>query len=72
MDRPMPYMIYEQYKTEVKRAYRGSEKLDELYAQAKSYREWLEALQIDERIRNSMVESVQAIEEAFRELIRNP
>jgi len=65
----MPYMIYQQYITEIKRAYAGHEDLNELYSDAKSHREWLEALQIDGKLRSSLVEPISAVEGAFLDLL---
>jgi len=65
----MPYMIYQQYITEIKRAYAVHEDLNELYSDAKSHREWLEALQIDEKLRSSLVEPISAVEGAFLDLL---
>ena len=65
----MPYMIYQQYITEIKRAYAGHKDLKELYSETKSHREWLEALQIDRKLRNSLVEPISAVEGAFLDLL---
>jgi hypothetical protein len=65
----MPYMIYQQYISEIKRAYAGHEDLNGLYSNARSQREWLEALQIDEKLRSSLVEPIAAVEAAFLDLL---
>ena len=61
----MVYMIYQQLKTEVTNAYRGRDNLDGLLAEAATYREWLESLEIDEGMKGSLVEPIVAIEEAL-------
>ena len=68
----MPYMIYQQYTTAVKQAYGEDDSVEELYAQAKACREWLDSLQIDAKLRGPMVEPVAAVEEAFKDLLPRP
>lgn len=65
----MPYMIYQQYKTAVKQAYRGADNIEELYASARSCRSWLASLKIDPKLRNELVEPLTWVEEAFEELL---
>jgi hypothetical protein len=65
----MPYMFYQQYTTAVRRAYAGDDSVEELYAQAKACREWLDSLKIDAKLRDPVVEPVAAIEEAFKDLL---
>lgn len=65
----MPYMIYQQYITAIKNAYHGDASVPELYEQAKSCREWLASLKIDQKLRDPMVEPVAAIEEALKDLL---
>ena len=66
----MPYMIYQQYKSAIKAAYRNDESLSEMYSSAKSCRRWLNSLEIDPRLRNPLVEQIAWIEDAFEELLR--
>lgn len=65
----MAYMIYQQVTTAVKQAYAGDEAVADLYAEARTCREWLESLKIDAKLRDPLVEPVAAIEEAFRGLL---
>ncbi len=65
----MVYMIYQQYKTAVKAAYRGSNDIDRLFHEAQFFREWLESLAIDQDLRDVLVEQVKALEEGFEELV---
>ena len=67
----MPYMIYQQYITAVKENYTGRDNLLELHAEAKRYRTWLEGLNIDQKLKDSLVEPVAAIEGAFLDLAGN-
>lgn len=65
----MPYMIYQQYITAIKENYAGREDLKEMAAGAKNCRIWMQGLEIDKNLRDSLVEPVQAIEEAFLDLL---
>lgn len=65
----MPYMIYQQYKSAIKAAYKGDEKAAEMYVSAKACRKWLSSLQIDPKLREPLVEQVTWIEDAFKELL---
>jgi len=65
----MPYMIYQQYKTAVKEAYAGDPSVAEQAAKARECREWLASLKIESGVRNQLVEQLEAIEEAFHDLL---
>ena len=65
----MAYMVYQQYLTAVKEAYAGSPDVFLLAAEAQSYREWLEALEINPHIRAVLVEQARALENAFNDLL---
>jgi len=69
MGDPMPYMIYQQYTTAVKQAYADGENISDLYAAAKTCRQWLASLKMDAKLLDPLVEPVAAIEEAFRDLL---
>jgi hypothetical protein len=62
-------MVYQQYVTAVKEAYSGRPNVDEMAKTAKSYRQWLESLEIDDTLRAGLVEPIQTIEEAFKDLL---
>ena len=66
----MPYMIYQQYKTAIKEAYADHDDLAGQIEAAKSYREWLESLQIDPKLSGPLVEPIAAIEQALIDLQR--
>ncbi len=66
----MPYMIYQQYKSAIKDAYRGDENTPEMYSSAKSFRKWLSSLKIDPKLRDPLTEQIAWIEDAFAELLR--
>jgi len=65
----MPYMIYQQYTTAIRQAYADDSDLEGLLKSAKTYREWLQSLRIDPRLRDPLVEPIETIENAFRNLI---
>jgi hypothetical protein len=65
----MPYMIYQQYATAIKRAYGEDEGIVDMVAEATSCREWLASLKIDPQLRNPLVEQIAWIEEAFKDLL---
>jgi hypothetical protein len=62
-------MIYQQYTTAVKRAYRERSDTAEEHRRARAFREWLEHLAIDDGIRGDLVEQALAIERGFEELL---
>jgi hypothetical protein len=62
-------MVYQQYVTAVKEAYAGRPNVDEMAKTAESYRQWLESLEIDDTLRAGLVEPIQTIEEAFKDLL---
>jgi len=63
----MAYMIYQQFKTAVKDAYAGRD-VDKLTQEAETFIEWIEALEINPQVRNTLLEQMKAIAEAFQEL----
>ncbi len=65
----MPYMIYQQYATAIKRAYGEDDGIVDMVAEATSCREWLASLKIDPQLRNPLVEQIAWIEEAFKDLL---
>ena len=64
----MPYMFYQQYATAIKEAYVDHDNIAELHAQAKAYREWLETLALEPHLLKPLVDPIDAIERAFRQL----
>ncbi|MGB3716645.1 MAG: hypothetical protein WA996_19670 [Candidatus Promineifilaceae bacterium] len=65
----MPYMIYQQYATDIKKAYDGDDTVASMHDQATQCREWLASLKMDPKLRDPLVEQVAWIEEAFRNLL---
>ncbi len=63
-------MIYQQYVTAIKEAYAGRAEVAELAKTAESYRQWLESLDIDDTLRAGLVEPIQTVEEAFKDLVK--
>ena len=61
-------MIYQQYTTAVKEAYTNHPDIAHHVAQAKACREWLASLTIKPEIRDSLVEQIRALEQAFEDL----
>ena len=62
------YMVYQQYTTAIKEAYANHPDLAHHLSTAAACREWLESLTIRPDMRQTLVEQMQAIEEAFRDL----
>jgi len=65
----MTYMIYQQYTTAVREAYTHHPDVAHHAAQAKACREWLASLAIKPEIRDSLVEQIRALEQAFEDLM---
>lgn len=63
------YMIYQQYTTAIKEAYAGEEDVARQAESARQCREWLESLRIDDQLRDSLVEPIEVLEEAFQDLV---
>jgi hypothetical protein len=66
------YMICQQYTTAIKEGYAGRPRseLKRQAAGAEKFREWLAALEINSQLRGPLVEQIEALEEGFRELMR--
>jgi hypothetical protein len=64
----MAYMVYQQYTTAVKRAYRGRPDVPDEHARARAFRGWLERLDIDPAIRAELVELALSLERGFEEV----
>jgi hypothetical protein len=62
-------MIYQQYQTAIKSSYSGKQDLQQQVSSARECREWLESLDIDVELRNSLVEPIQVLQQAFQELV---
>jgi hypothetical protein len=61
----MAYMVWARYTKAVLDAYRGSADAAEGLSRASAHRQWLESLRISEDVKDELVESAKAIEEAF-------
>jgi hypothetical protein len=68
----MAYMVFQQYTTAVKWAYRGRDDAATQLARAVEFRQWLEQLEIDESVRAELVEQARAIEHGFEEATAEP
>ena len=66
----MAYMIYQQYTSAIKAAYADNPNIAFEANTAKSYRQWLQALDISPHLRDPLVEQARALEEAFAEAAR--
>jgi hypothetical protein len=66
----MPYMFYQQYETAVKQAYSGHPDAARHAATATSCRKWLESLEITPQVRDTLVEQMRVLEEAFQDAAR--
>ncbi len=66
----MAYMVYQRLTTAVRDAYAGRIDVERHLADARACRAWLESLEIDPALRRSLVEPIEAVEEAFRGLAR--
>lgn len=64
----MAYMVYQQYTTAVLDAYSGRPEVGGHLEKARSFREWLESLEIQDSVRKALVEQARAVEEAFERL----
>ena len=67
----MPYMIYQQYITAIKEAYAGDDSVPEMAAKAEATRQWLSSLKIEPKLRYSLIEPIAAVEEAFKDLMKD-
>ena len=65
----MPYMIYQQYATAIKKAYEDDTSAADMHKKATECRLWLASLRIDPKLREPLVEQVTWIEEAFGDLL---
>ena len=64
----MAYMVYQQYTTAVLDAYAGRPDVAEQLESAQECRRWLQSLDIDPKIRATLVEQAQVLEAAFERL----
>jgi len=63
-------MIYQQYTTAIKKAYANHPDLVHHAKTAESCRQWLESLEINPNLRAALVEQIQTLEEAFKDLLK--
>ncbi len=68
----MAYMVYQQYTTAILDAYKGNPDAGQHFEKARSYRRWLQSLDIDSRVKNALVEQARTIEAAFERLNSRP
>jgi hypothetical protein len=64
----MAYMVYQQYTTAVLDAYAGRPDVAEHLESAQECLRWLQSLDIDPKIRATLVEQAQVLEAAFARL----
>ena len=65
----MAYMIYQRYTTAILEGYEDSGEVATNLDQARSYRRWLESLEIEAAVKATLVEQARTIEEAFERLV---
>ncbi len=65
------YMFFQQLANAVKQAYAGRPDLESHLQSARTARAWLESLEIDPRLGQSLVEQIEVLEIAFQDLLRN-
>ena len=70
----MPYMLYSQYKAAVADGYRerSASEIRHHAQRAGDCRDWLQSLDISPAVRDGLVEQINAIQEAFEEILRSP
>lgn len=66
----MAYMVYQQYTTAVLEGYSGRTDVAQRLEEARSYRRWLQSLEIDAKVRDGLVEQALTLETAFEQLAR--
>ena len=65
----MAYMVYQQYTNAIVEAYRGHPGVPAHLEAARAHRAWLESLDIDPAVRNTLVEQARTVEAAFAHLV---
>ena len=65
----MAYMVYQQYTNAIVDAYRGHPGVAAHLEAARAHRAWLESLDIDPAVRNTLVEQARIVEAAFAHLL---
>ncbi len=65
----MAHMIYQQYTTAVRDAYRDRPDVVERLEEARSFRQWLESLDLEPGVKGTLVEQARTLEEAFERLV---
>jgi hypothetical protein len=64
-------MIYQQVTTAVRRGYAGHPDVGAQHRAARNCREWIESLDIDPTLRETLAEPYRALEDAFAALARS-
>ncbi len=62
-------MIYQRYTRAILDGYTNHPEVEHHRDKARAYREWLESLDIEPRIKASLVEQARVVEEAFESLV---
>ncbi len=62
-------MVYQQYTTAIKTVYKNDPNVAKHAETAEACRVWLESLRIDPHLRTPLVEQIQTLEEAFKDLL---
>ena len=68
----MTYMVYQRYTTAIVDAYKDNPEVPRHFEEAQSHRRWLQSLDIDNTVKNTLVEQAQTIEAAFERLNTRP
>ena len=63
-------MVYQQYTNAIMEAYKGRDDVAAMAETAESYRKWLESLEISSNLRIALIEPIETIEEAFKDLAK--
>ena len=68
----MAYMVFQQYTSAIAEAYRSDPEAEARLTEAAEFRRWLEALRLESRLRQPLVEQITALEEGFRRAAKLP
>jgi len=68
----MSYMVMQRYTTAIREGYAARPDVAEQHARAAMVRAWIESLAISPALRAELIEPIQAIEDAFGDLLRSP
>ena len=65
----MAYMVYQQYTNAIVDAYAGHPDVPGNLKAATAHRKWLESLDIEPAVKNTLVEQARTVEAAFAHLL---